>query len=98
MQKGPSSGHFVFKDIKIKTARFFPFLFFIGVQARIGKLAGQLVEMHRDRADMTADNEGFRDFLRVLQRFTISNGYTLRFFENCIFGFLVLSDILEYEN
>jgi hypothetical protein len=89
----------IFKDIKIKTARFFPFfLFIIGVQARIGKLAGQLVEMHRDRAGMTADNEGFRDFLRVLQRFTISNGYTLRFFESGIFGFLVPSDIFEYDN
>jgi hypothetical protein len=41
MQKGQSSGHFAFKDIKIKTARFFPFLFFIGVQARIGKLAAR---------------------------------------------------------
>jgi len=72
----------------------------MGVQARIGKLAGQLVEMRRDRADTTADNKGFRDFLGVLQRFTISNGYTLQFFKsfNVIFGFLVLSDILEYDN
>jgi hypothetical protein len=70
----------------------------MGVQARIGKLAGQLVEMHRNRADMTADNGGFRDFLKVLQRFTIGTGDTLLFFENCIFSFLVLSDIFEYDN
>jgi hypothetical protein len=41
MQKGQRSGHFAFKDIKIKTARFFPFFFFMGVQARIGKLAAR---------------------------------------------------------
>jgi hypothetical protein len=40
----------------------------MGVQARIGELAGRLVEMHRDRADMTADNEGFLDFLRVFTK------------------------------
>jgi hypothetical protein len=70
------------------------------VQARIVKLTGQRVEMHRDRADITADNEGFRDFLRVLQRFTISTGYTLRFFKSfkVIFDFLELSNLLEYEN
>jgi hypothetical protein len=31
----------------------------MGVQARIGKLAGQLVEMRRGKADMTAGNESF---------------------------------------